>query len=115
MKKARPSNFERLGHILDAIASIEKATVNKTFDDFFNNEILHTAVAKWIENIGEASYQIEKPLKEKYTAIDWKRIEGMRHIIVHEYFGIDLDAVWIVVELYLKELKQEVQKIIKDL
>jgi uncharacterized protein with HEPN domain len=75
---------------------------------------LHTAVIKWIEIIGEASYHVDRDLKQLHAEIEWKKIEGMRHVLVHEYFGVDLQMVWNVVRNFVGKLKIDVENIIKE-
>jgi len=112
--KSKLGDFERLGHILDAINFIEKATFGKTESEFHQDFILHTAVVKWIEIVGEACYKVTRGLKSKHPQIEWRKIEGLRHVLVHEYFGIDMQIVWVVVNDYLPTLKREVIKIQND-
>ena len=76
---------------------------------------MHTAVVKWIEIIGEACYKITPELKNSRHQIEWRKIEGLRHVLVHEYFGIDLQRVWIVVVDYLTILKDEIIQLQKDI
>lgn len=97
MKKGRPSDKQRLQHILDSIAFIEKACDGVDAEKFEADFILHTAVVKWVEIIGESCYHITGALKSQYQEVEWRKIEGMRHVLVHEYFGIDITMVWNVV------------------
>ena len=106
--KNKPGDKERLGHVLDYIEFIEKSLNGVDQDEFNKNFILHTAVQKWIEIIGEACYQISKEYKSKHQDIEWDKIQGLRHILVHEYFGIDLLRIWEVALFYVPELKGKV-------
>jgi uncharacterized protein with HEPN domain len=112
--KSKPGNKERLGHILDSIAFIERSLQNVSEEDFQINFILHTAVVKWFEIIGEASYQITKDFKERNTDIQWAAIEGLRHILVHEYFGIDLLKVWELYKMQITDLKEKINKLYNE-
>ncbi len=107
--KSKLGDKERLGHIPDSINFIVKALSDKTETDFQNDFILHTAITKWLENIGEASYKLTREFKSNHTVIAWRQIEGLRHILVHEYFGIDLIRIWIVLKNDLPLLKKEIQ------
>lgn len=113
MKKTRPSDKQRLEHILDAIEFIEKATFGADFEKFENDFVLHTAVVKWIEIIGESCYHIDRKLKSLHPEIEWRKIEGMRHVLVHEYFGIDIQMVWNVVQNFIGKLKADIENILK--
>ncbi|HEX8462046.1 MAG TPA: HepT-like ribonuclease domain-containing protein [Segetibacter sp.] len=88
----------RLQHMLDAIGLIEKALERRIKVDFENDFILQAAIERWLQVVGEAAYKITKSFKSKVTSIEWKGIEGLRHIIVHEYMGLDLDRIWVVTQ-----------------
>ncbi|MEA3229582.1 MAG: HepT-like ribonuclease domain-containing protein, partial [archaeon] len=54
-------------------------------------------------------------LKEKYPEIQWKRISGLRDILIHVYFGIDLERIWVVVKDDLPDLKKKIKAILDSL
>jgi uncharacterized protein with HEPN domain len=105
---------ERLGHILDYSELIEKSLVGVSEKDFYSNFILQAALQKWIEILGEACYQISKEFKSEHSNIDWVKIQGLRHVLVHEYFGIDLLRIWEIAQHYVPELKETVSKLYKE-
>lgn len=78
-------------HLLDCIGLIEKYTKNKTEDDFSDSIQLQDSVIRRIEIIGEAVKNISDEIKGKYPEVPWKEIAGMQDILIHEYFGIDLE------------------------
>ena len=84
-------------HILESIALIEKYIEDRTKADFFNSVQLQDSVIRRIEIIGEAVKNLSTKLKEKYPEIPWRNIAGMRDLLIHEYFGIDLELTWKVV------------------
>src|SRR5437879_2190912 len=88
---------ERLGHILDAITEIEIYTTNVELKDFLANSMMRFASIKQIEIIGEAVNYITPETKALFLDIEWKQIVGMRHILIHEYFGVDANLVWQVI------------------
>ena len=112
--KNKIGDKERLGHIPDSINFIEQSMQNVNEEEFQKNFILHTAVQKWFEIIGEASYQITKEYKQANAVVEWKGIEGLRHILVHDYFGVDLLKIWEFYKQLLPELKSEIIKLFKD-
>lgn len=105
------SDKERLLHILEAIERIEKYTI-KGFDEFSRNELIQIWMIQHIQIIGEAARSLSPEFKEKHSEVKWTSIVGMRHVLVHEYFGIDLTIVWNVVSKDLPDLKQKIINLI---
>jgi uncharacterized protein with HEPN domain len=102
-------NFIR--HILGAIERIESYTKDMSEEDFMKNFLVQDGVMRNLEIIGEASKKISGGVKNQFSDIPWKQIAGMRDKLIHDYFGIDLKAVWSVVEQDLAVLKNELLKI----
>ena len=72
------------------------------------------AVIRRLSIIGEASKNVPKELKDKHRDINWKNIAGMRDLIVHEYFDMDLDLVWNTIKIDLPVLKKTVTEMLKE-
>jgi uncharacterized protein with HEPN domain len=83
-----------LKDILKAIKKIENYVENLNFRKFSTNELVQDATVRNLEIIGEAVKKIPKEIKNKYPEIAWKKIAGLRDILIHEYFGVDLDILW---------------------
>ena len=101
--KDKMGDKQRLGHILDAITEIESYIAGAEFSIFFSNSMMRFASIKQIEIIGEAANYI--------TQEKWQQITGMRNILIHEYFGVDVNLVWQVIINDIPALKSAVQKI----
>ena len=103
------SVIEFLQHILKVIEYLQSKSNNLTFDDFVNDSTLTRAFTRSIEIIGEAVKKIPDELKTKYTEIEWKDITGMRDKLIHEYFGIDYELVWDVIQNEIPDLKIQIE------
>ena len=103
-----------LYHILESIELIEQFVEGIDIGDFIDNKMIHSAVIRQLEIIGEASRLISDDLKNKYTAIPWRIMSDMRNVLIHEYFGVDLAAVWDTVKNDIPRLKHDINEIIKS-
>lgn len=77
--------------------------------------MMRFASIKQIEIIGEAANHISPEIKAGFHTIEWSQITGMRHILVHEYFGVDADLIWQVIISDLPALKIKVSQILQTL
>jgi len=102
-----------LDDILEAIKRIEKYAKGMTLVKLKKNTLVMDAIVHNLEIIGEAAKNIPTEVKEKHLDVEWKKIAGLRDILAHEYFGVDLEVVWDVVKNKLKVLKTQVNHIRK--
>lgn len=100
--------------ILESIERIEEYTKDISEKEFYMNVQLQDSILRRLSIIGEAVKNISSDIKEKYPMVPWKQIAGMRDILIHKYFGVNLKRVWSVIEKDLPELKETVQKIEKS-
>lgn len=100
--------------ILESINHIESFIANVDEDSFFSNVEKQDAVLRRLEIIGEAVKKLPDRIRNKYSMIPWRQIARMRDIIIHEYFGITLDMIWVVITEDLPELKTAIQNIIAE-
>lgn len=102
-----------LKDILKEIEMIEKFTKDLFFEDFKNDDKTIYAVTRSLEIIGEATSQLPKEIIEKYSKVPWQEIKDMRNVIVHQYWGVDINTEWDVIIHELDKLKQDIEKILK--
>jgi uncharacterized protein with HEPN domain len=100
-----------LNDIYQAIDRIEQYIKNLSFDAFSKDQKSVDAVVRNLEIIGEAANRLPDEFKEKYSTIEWHKVVGLRHRIVHEYFGIDLEIIWQILHKDLPELKQKIAEV----
>jgi uncharacterized protein with HEPN domain len=105
---------ERLLDIKEAIENIQKYAVRGRIP-FENDELIQTWILHHIQVLGEAAARISNKLQECYPDIPWFRIIGMRNILVHDYFHIDIEAVWSAVENDLPALYAQVKHVLEEL
>jgi len=99
--------------ILNCIGKIEKYTKDLSFQAFSNNEMTVDAVIRNLEIIGEAVKKIPEEIKNKYSGIEWKEAAGFRDVLIHDYFGIDLESVWDTLHNNIPEFQKQIYEVLK--
>lgn len=105
----------RLIHILESIEEIEKYTAGQNLENFMQNSMMKFASVKQIEIIGEAANHITEETKYKFSEIQWRQITGLRHVLVHEYFGIDSNIIWQIIKDDIPALKMNIQEVLSSM
>ena len=105
---------ERLLDIVEAIERIERYA-GRGRNVFEDDELIQTWMVHHIQIVGEAARKVSEDLRASHPEIPWPQIIAMRSVLVHEYFGIDLDEVWTTVERELPELKRKITVILEGL
>ena len=101
----------RVADILDAIGKIQRYASGLTFEQFQADDKTVDAVIRNLEVIGEAVRHLSAEQDDLPAGVPWSDIAGMRNILVHEYFGVDLAIVWQTVTVDLPELQEELQRL----
>lgn len=104
------SDKERLLDILEAIERIERYSVRGE-EAFRSDELIQGWMTQQIQIIGEAARAISQEVRDRTPDIPWSEIIGMRHVLVHQYFEIDLDIMWQVISADLPKLKAKFQEL----
>jgi uncharacterized protein with HEPN domain len=100
-----------LRHILDAIQKIE-SYVSVGHETFITTSHWQDAVIRQLEIIGEAAKRLSPELRSRYPQIPWKRMAGLRDVLIHDYLGVDISMVWQITQTYLPELKLQIEAIL---
>ena len=101
-----------IGHIIESIELIERYSEKLTPEKFKKDQGMQDAIIRRLEIIGEAVKNIPLPFRAKYPDIPWKQMAGMRDILIHEYFEVDLPLTWAVVKRELPIVKQKLEKLL---
>lgn len=102
-------------HMLEAIQLVEQYSANLTWEQFVKDTKAQDAIIRRLEIIGEASNRVPQTIKDKLPNAPWKKMLGMRNIIVHDYMYVDLQEVWDVVQNDLSSLKKMLQDALNKL
>lgn len=103
----------RVEDILTAIGRIQSYTSDMTFESFCADDKTVDAVARNIEIVGEASRHIPTDVQNRYPALPWTDMRGLRNIAAHEYFQLDLSILWDTVQKDLPPLLPLLKEILE--
>lgn len=99
-----------LDDILESIEKVERYSKNLSFKQFSQNEMVIDAVIRNLAIIGEAVKSLSPEIKKKYPEIEWKKISGLRDVLIHQYSGINLEIIWDILVNKLLPLKEAVRE-----
>ena len=113
MKKREVEDFVR--DILDSINAIEEFVKDYSFADFIQEKKTNYAVIRAIEIIGEATKNLPKSFRRKYPEVPWDEMAGMRDKLIHHYFGVDMEVLWLTATENVPRLKVLISRVIADM
>lgn len=102
----------RVEDILGSIEKISRYTAGMTFEAFQSDDRTVDAVIRNFQIIGEAARHIPPEVESRFPAVPWIEMRGMRNIVIHEYFGIDLPIVWKTLENRLPQLAEQLRGVL---
>lgn len=111
MKKDSPY----LKYILDAISMIEGYMKSIEREEFLKDAMTQDAVVRNLEVIGEGTKRLSRETRQLYPEIPWAEVAGTRHMLIHAYFDVDLNEVWITIHRDIPRLKSTIEKAIAEL
>lgn len=101
--------------IWDSMEKIARYVIGMDLNSFQQDDRTIDAVVRNLEIIGEAANRLPESFKLQYAEIPWRKIVGLRNRIVHEYFGVDVDIVWSILQSDLPALRPAFEKIREEL
>jgi uncharacterized protein with HEPN domain len=101
--------------ILQNMQDAEEFIQGLSYDQFAKDKKTFNAVVRAIEVIGEATKNVPASVRNKYTAVPWKEMAGMRDKVIHLYFGVDREAVWLVAKERIPVIKPIIEQVLRDL
>lgn len=104
-----------LEDMLLSMTRIAEYIGTQNFIDFKRNYMAVDAVVRNFEIIGEAAKHIPTNIQDKYNAIPWKKMYGLRNMITHEYFGIDYEIIWEIATNQLPKNKADLEAVLVNL
>lgn len=115
MKSTRRKVALFLSDILEYMERAEKYVEGLTLDAFLHDSKTSDAVLRCIEVIGEASKNIPQEIRQRYPFIPWRDMAGMRDKVIHGYFQVDLESVWLVVKEDIPSLRPLLRKVLEEI
>lgn len=101
--------------LLSAAEETQRFTQGITLEEFLRDRKTSNAVIRSLEVMGEAAKKIPEELRSRYPEIPWKRVAGMRDVLIHEYHGVELEIIWKTVREELPPLQPLLEKMLQEL
>jgi uncharacterized protein with HEPN domain len=103
-----------LRHILEAAEKIaEYVSVGR--ETFMAESHWQDAVIRQLEIIGEATKHLSMDIRRQHDAVPWRRLAGLRDVLIHAYMGVDIDAVWQLTQSKIPSLRVDIQTILHSM
>ncbi|MGA3323927.1 MAG: DUF86 domain-containing protein [Terriglobia bacterium] len=103
-----------LEDILQAITKVREYTSGMSLSAFAGDARTFDAVIRNLEVIGEAAKTVLETVRLNHPEVDWKKIAGLRDILIHQYFGVDAELIWDIIQNKLTALEEQIRAIVKS-
>lgn len=101
--------------ILENMKRADRFVEGMDYQDFVKDEKTSFAVIRCIEIMGEAAKYVPEEIRQKYPQVPWKDIAGMRDKVIHEYFGVNLERVWLVLKKDIRRIRPLIKHVLDEL
>ncbi len=101
-----------LEDMIEAMDKIQEYIGDLSYEQFTTKNIVIDAVVRNLEVIGEAAKNVPVGIRKNHTHIPWRQMAGLRNILIHEYFGVDLSIVWTIATKDMPEAKKEIKELL---
>ncbi|GAA3952361.1 DUF86 domain-containing protein [Hymenobacter algoricola] len=115
MKEGRIDSRQRLLHMLEAIAEVQGFVAGVSRAEFDLDHRTLFACVRGVEILGEAARHVADEIKAQYPEINWRGIVDLRNFVVHQYFAIDNEALWLVIHDHMPVLKPQLERVLQAL
>lgn len=102
-------------HILQEVEYLQQKSKGLEFEKFVKDETLKRSFLRSLEVIGEAAKNVSSGFRKKYPEIEWKKMAGLRDVLIHHYFGVDYKSVWDIVKNRIPKLKKQIDNILNGI
>lgn len=109
------NDIDLIRDIAESVARISLYTLNMEYEEFRKDKKTQDAVIRNIEIMGEATKKLSEDIRKDYPNIPWKNIAGTRDKLIHNYFGVNIDIIWSIVQIEIPSLLPKIERIYQNL